>query len=48
MPDLLNMSLLNKSKVLVYPIYEYWLDIGRVDNLNKANLEWNNKYLEDV
>ncbi len=40
MPDLLNKCLLNKSKIVVYPMYEYWLDIGRVDNLNKANLEW--------
>ena len=40
MPDLLNMSLLKERKIVVYPMYEYWLDIGRVDNLNKANLEW--------
>ena len=40
MPDLLNKSLLDDSKIVVYPMYEYWLDIGRVDNLNKANLEW--------
>ena len=40
MPDLLNKSLFNKSKIVVYPMYEYWLDVGRVDNLNKANLEW--------
>ena len=40
MPDLLNKSLMNNKKIVVYPMYEYWLDIGRVDNLNKANLEW--------
>lgn len=41
MPDLLNKSLRKKYNVIVYPIYEYWLDIGRVDNLNKAKIEWN-------
>ena len=40
MPDLLNMSLKNKSKIVVYPMYEYWLDIGKLDNFNKAKLEW--------
>ena len=40
MPDLLNRSLKNKNKIVVYPMYEYWLDIGKVDNLNKAKLEW--------
>ncbi len=40
MPDLLNKRLEKKFKVVVYPIYEYWLDIGKVDSLNKARLEW--------
>lgn len=40
MPDLLNMSLVNQKKIIVYPMYEYWLDVGKLDNLNKAKLEW--------
>ncbi len=40
MPDLLNMILKDQHKIVVYPIYEYWLDIGKLDNLNKAKMEW--------
>ena len=40
MPDLLNMTLEKKYKIVVYPMYEYWLDIGKIDSLNKAKLEW--------
>ena len=36
MPDLLDMKSLKKSKIIVYPIFEYWLDIGREDSLRKA------------
>ena len=30
------------KKIIVYPIYEYWLDIGRLDSLNQAYDEWMN------
>ena len=40
MPDLLNKRLGEDFKKIVYPIHEYWLDIGRIDNLNKAQVEW--------
>ena len=40
MPDLLDLRVTKKSKIVVYPIYEYWLDIGRVDTLDKAKMEW--------
>ena len=40
MPDLLNKHLVGNYKKIVYPIHEYWLDIGRIDNLNKAKVEW--------
>ncbi len=36
MPELIN-TLLNKRKKLVcFPIYEYWLDIGTIDNYRQA------------
>ena len=34
------MILKDQHKIVVYPIYEYWLDIGKLDNLNKAKMEW--------
>ena len=40
MPDLLNKRLGGNYKKIVYPIHEYWLDIGRMESLNKAILEW--------
>ena len=40
MPDLLNLNLARQKKIIVYPMYEYWLDIGKLDNLNKAMMEW--------
>lgn len=40
MPDLLNERLGENYKKVVYPIHEYWLDIGRIDSLNKAKDEW--------
>ena len=40
MPDLLNKRLGENYKKVVYPIHEYWLDIGRIESLNKAKVEW--------
>ena len=40
MPDLLNKRLVGNYKKVVYPIHEYWLDIGRIDSLNQAKVEW--------
>ena len=40
MPDLLNKRIDKNYKIVVYPIHEYWLDIGRIDSLNKAKIEW--------
>ena len=41
-PELiLKLKKLNK-KVLICPIHEYWLDIGRKETLMEANDSWNN------
>ena len=40
MPDLLNKRIDKNYKIVVYPIHEYWLDIGRIDSLNQAKIEW--------
>lgn len=36
MPDLLAKNI--ESEIMVFPVYEYWLDIGQVDDLEKAKL----------
>jgi len=37
MPTLLERHL--ENKVLMYPFHEYWLDIGRMDDFNRANTD---------
>ena len=43
MPELINISKELKQKIIVYPVHEYWLDIGKPEALNKAYYDWSNK-----
>ena len=36
MPDLISISKNNHKNIIVYPVHEYWLDIGRPESLDKA------------
>ncbi|WP_312627713.1 nucleotidyltransferase family protein [Scandinavium sp.] len=36
MPTLLEQEIAKKEDVIMFPIHEYWLDIGRMDDFNKA------------
>ncbi len=36
MPDLFNELINNGKKTLAYPLKDYWLDIGRIDDFNQA------------
>jgi dTDP-glucose pyrophosphorylase len=40
MPTLFELILKQKQEVMTYPIHEYWLDIGRFDDFEKAQLEF--------
>ena len=40
MPDLIQLSKERKRKIIVYPLHEYWLDIGKPEALDKAHFEW--------
>lgn len=40
MPDLLEQQIKGAKKVLMFPIHEYWLDIGRMDDFNKAQVDF--------
>lgn len=39
MTDLLSNIIKNNMKVSIYPIYEYWIDVGKIENLKKAKKE---------
>ena len=39
MPDLLTSLIEQKNKVSAFPIHEYWLDIGRPGDYEKANAD---------
>ena len=41
MPTLLEKSLANEGKVMMFPMHEYWLDIGHMDDYNRAQVEIN-------
>lgn len=40
MPTLFDTIMADKQTTCAFPIHEYWLDIGRVDDFNKANGEY--------
>ena len=40
MPDLITMCKDKKKKIIVYPVHEYWLDIGKPEALDKAHFDW--------
>lgn len=39
MPTLLERHMQEREKVLMFPIHEYWLDIGRMDDFNRAQVD---------
>jgi len=39
MPDLIKQLLANGRKVSMFPIHEYWLDIGRPDDFERAQVD---------
>lgn len=39
MPTLLEQQIAKQADVLMFPINEYWLDIGRIDDFNKAQID---------
>jgi len=40
MPTLFEMIIVEKLKSISFPIHEYWLDIGRIEEFHKANSEY--------
>ncbi len=46
MPTLLELHMEKRQKVLMFPIHEYWLDIGRIDDFNRAQVDISNLGLD--
>ncbi|WP_164668018.1 nucleotidyltransferase family protein [Virgibacillus doumboii] len=40
MPDLFNQLMVNNKEVSAFPLREYWMDIGQIDDYEKANVEY--------
>lgn len=40
MTDLLAMLIASQKRVSAYPVTEYWLDVGRLEELQRAQQEW--------
>ena len=47
MTTLLKTLISDKHKISVFPIREYWLDIGKMDDFNKANGEYHKIFNSD-
>jgi len=41
MPTLLELHMQERNNILMFPIHEYWLDIGRMDDFNRAQIDIN-------
>ena len=41
MPALFERIIEARQNTAVFPIYKFWLDIGRIDDLDRANYEFN-------
>ncbi|MEL4394895.1 nucleotidyltransferase family protein [Shewanella algae] len=39
MPTLLEQHMQERNNILMFPIHEYWLDIGRMDDFNRAQAD---------
>ena len=44
MPDFIGYCNESNKRLIVYPVHEYWLDIGKPESLEKAHYEWS-KYI---
>lgn len=45
MPSLFDEAIAKKMETSVFPIREYWIDIGRMDDFNRANDEFKERFL---
>ena len=44
MPTLFEELIVTKEKIVSFPLQEYWLDIGRIADYERANIEYFSKF----
>ena len=44
MPNLLEIQIKENEKVNIFPLHEYWLDIGQIEQLEQAKLDSENLF----
>lgn len=47
MPTLIEQQMEKDNNIMVFPIHEYWLDIGRMDDFNRAQIDIHNLHIFD-
>jgi NDP-sugar pyrophosphorylase family protein len=40
MPDLITRMHVDGKRAAVFPLHEYWIDVGRLDDLQRASAEY--------
>ncbi|MGE5607177.1 MAG: nucleotidyltransferase family protein [Bacteroidota bacterium] len=48
MPELFEKLIKEQKEVAVFPIREYWMDIGRISDFEKANMEYYEQFLSET
>ena len=44
MPDLVESLILSHYQAIAFPIHEYWLDVGQIEDFKEANGEFSNLF----
>ena len=44
MPTLFNKLISENEKVISFPLREYWLDVGQIDEFEKAKKEYHKEF----
>ncbi len=47
MPTLLDQHMSEGQLVTMFPLHEYWLDIGRMNDFEKAQLDFVESFIDD-
>ena len=48
MPDLLTQIISDNQEIAVFPIHEYWLDIGQIDDFERGEKEYSSFFKNEI
>ena len=46
MTELFEAAIARNEETNVFPLHEYWLDVGQIDDLKRANLEFDKNFIK--